>query len=181
MLSYFFSVFAFRGETNIASGELDNGGSTLCCIGWSTVFFCVCVCVCVCRSEVDLVIREDCYPFHKRGYEPKKKITRAFRPLNHPSYRNTCISYDVLRCCLKHVSKYSKLEFNQYLTFLFIKIMWPKNSNLSMGRVAICKESSQLEIIKKSEITKKAPARSLFYRKTRNICFFVTWPRGKPP
>ena len=33
MLSYFFSVFAFRGETNIASGELDNGGSILCCIG----------------------------------------------------------------------------------------------------------------------------------------------------
>ena len=31
MLSYFFSVFAFRGETNIASGELDNGSSILCC------------------------------------------------------------------------------------------------------------------------------------------------------
>ena len=34
-------------------------------------------------SEVDLVIREDCYPFccvcHKRGYKPKKKITRAFK------------------------------------------------------------------------------------------------------
>ena len=96
---------------------------------------CVCVCVCVCGSEVDLVIREGCHPFcsvcHKRGYEPKKKITRAFRPINHPSYCN--ISYDVSRCCLKHVSKYNKLEFNQYLTFLFINIIWPKNSNLSMG------------------------------------------------
>ena len=61
MLSYFFSVFAFRGETNIASGELDNGGSILCCIGWWTVF--LYVCVCVCGSEVDLVIREDYYPF----------------------------------------------------------------------------------------------------------------------
>ena len=26
------------------------------------VWVCVCVCVCVCGSEVDLVIREDCYP-----------------------------------------------------------------------------------------------------------------------
>ena len=55
-----------------------------------------CVCACVCGSGVDLVIREDCYPFcsvcQKRGYEPKKKIARAFRPINHPSYCN--ISYD---------------------------------------------------------------------------------------
>ena len=36
----------------------------------------------------------------------------------------------------------------------------------------MCKESIQLEIIKKSEITKKAPARSLFYRETRNIWVF---------
>ena len=37
----------------------------------------------LCGSEVDLVIREDCYPFcivcHERGYKPKKKITRTFR------------------------------------------------------------------------------------------------------
>ena len=87
--------------------------------------FCFFFCACVCGSGVDLVIREDCYPFcsvcHKRGYEPKKKITRAFRPINHPSYCN--ISYDVSRCCLKHVSKYNKLEFNQYLTFLFFNII----------------------------------------------------------
>ena len=82
-------------------------------------------CACVCGSGVDLVIREDCYPFcsvcHKRGNEPKKKITRTFRPINHPSYCN--ISYDVSRGCLKHVSKYNKLEFNQCLTFLFFNII----------------------------------------------------------
>ena len=97
---------------------------------------CVCVCVCVCvwkwgRFSNSRGLLPGCSVCHKRGYEPEKKITRAFRPLNHPSYCN--ISYDVSRCCLKHVSKYNKLEFNQCLTFLFFNIIWPKNSNLSMG------------------------------------------------
>ena len=36
---------------------------------------CVCVCVCVCRSEVDLVIREDCYPFCS-GYATKGDMSQ---------------------------------------------------------------------------------------------------------
>ena len=38
-------------------------------------FFCVCVCVCLCRSEVDLVIREDCYPFCS-GYATKGDMSQ---------------------------------------------------------------------------------------------------------